>query len=77
MTPHASTQWDPDIAVMSDDGRYLFGCHSTEYLIEVLDLAAGRIVKSFRRSYPRVKHVASKRDEEFRKAYGSPEKVYE
>jgi hypothetical protein len=46
-------------------------------LIEVLDLGTGRIVKSFRRSYPRVKHVASKGDEEFRKAYGSPEKVYE
>jgi hypothetical protein len=77
MTPHASTQWDPDIAVMSDDGRYLYGCHSTEYLIEVLDLGTGRIVKSFRRSYPRVKHVVSKGEEEFRKTYGSPEQVYE
>jgi hypothetical protein len=77
MTPHASTQWDPDIAVMSDDGRYLYGCHSTEYLIEVLDLGAGRIVKLFRRSYRRVKHVAGKREEESRKAYGFPEQVYE
>jgi hypothetical protein len=77
MTPHASTQWDPDIAVMSDDGRYLFGCHSTEYLIEVLDIDAGRIVKSFRRSYRRVKHAASQREDEFRKTYGSPEQVYE
>jgi hypothetical protein len=77
MTPRVSTQWDPHIAVMSDDGRYLYGCHSTEYLIEVLDLDTGRIVKSFRRSYPRVKHVASKRQEEFRKTYGSPEQVYE
>jgi len=77
MTPHASTQWDPDIAVMSDDGRYLYACHSTEYLIEVLDLGTGRIVKSFRRSYPRIKHIAGKREEEFRKTYGSSEKVYE
>jgi hypothetical protein len=77
MTPRVSTQWDPHIAEMSDDGRYLYGCHSTEYLIEVLDLGAGRIVKSFRRSYRRVKHVASKREEEFRKTYGSPEQAYE
>ena len=77
MTPHASTQWDANIVAISDDGRYLFGCHSSEYLIEVLDLDAGRIVKSFRRSYTRVSHVVGKQEEEFRKTYGLTEIPYE
>ncbi len=77
MTPKVQKQWDPDIIVIDDDGRHLFGCHSEEYLIEILDLNAGKIIKSFRRKYPRVRKRISKEQEELQKAYGLSESTYE
>ena len=38
------------------DDRYLFLFHSPEYLIELLDLEKGELVRSFRRPYERVKY---------------------
>jgi len=38
------------------DDRYLFLFHSPEYLIELLDLEKGELVRRFRRPYERVKY---------------------
>lgn len=39
------------------DDRYVFLNHTPEYLVKILDLESGEIVKSFRREYPRVQNT--------------------
>ena len=77
MTQHAQTQWDLNIEALSDDRSLLFGSHSREYLIEVLNIVKAQIVVKFNRKYPRVRHVEEKWENDFRKRYGLPEFEYE
>ncbi|HSA78511.1 MAG TPA: hypothetical protein VLG72_06605, partial [Nitrospirota bacterium] len=61
--------WAPFHAALSDDGRYLFVNHTAEYEISMLNLDTGRIVRTFKRKYSRIEHVARGGEAEFYKKY--------
>jgi len=77
MAPHVSTQWDPDIEVLNDDSKLLFSSHLKDYLIEILDLDLGRIVKKFNRKYEHIEHITEKRESDQNKKFGLPNRDYE
>ncbi|MCX6575290.1 MAG: 6-bladed beta-propeller [Candidatus Aminicenantes bacterium] len=77
MALHAQTTWDLNIEALSDDRNLLFGSHSREYLIEVLEIAKAQIVARFTRRYRRVRHTKEKWEDDFRKQHGLPEFEYE
>ena len=76
MAGQSMAQWDLNFEALSDDGKILFGSHSREYLIEVIDLDKPEHVVRFRRAYPRVKHIEEKWEANFRKR-GLPDIEYE
>lgn len=67
--------WDPFIAAMGDNKLYV--CHTSEYLVEVLDLNTKKITTKFRRKYPRVKHEMRKWEKEFIARYNAPKKKFD
>jgi hypothetical protein len=67
--------WDPFMAVIGNNKLYV--CHSSEYLIEVLDLTTGEIASKFRRKYPRVRHKQQKWEKDFVSKYNAPKKRFE
>jgi hypothetical protein len=67
--------WDPFIATMGDDKLYV--CHTSEYLVEVLDLNTEKITTKFRRKYPRVKHEMRKWEKEFIVRFNAPKKKFD
>lgn len=70
LAPNAAAFWAPFHAALSDDGRLLFVNHTAEYEISVLDLETGKIVRKFKRKYPRVKYVSrSPGERQFFKRY--------
>ena len=73
----SATSWDSRINVISPDRKFLYAHFGREYLIEVVDLAAGKIVKQFRRTYPKVPHAERSWEADFRKKNGSPKIEYE
>ena len=64
--------WGNAVKTLSHDGRYLYGFHGRDYLIEVMDLKEGKIVRRFRRDYPRVPESETKRQREFRESRKLP-----
>jgi hypothetical protein len=77
LAPQAGMSWDPSITTLSPDGEEIYAMHSRDYLIEVVDLASGRIVRRFARDYPKVPHVESAWEPDFRKKYGAPKIEHE
>jgi len=77
LAPQAGMSWDPSITTLSPDGEELYAMHSRDYLIEVVDLAASKIVRRFARDYPKVPHVESSWEPDFRKKYGAPKIEHE
>ena len=77
MAPNAGMSWDPDITELSPDGKRLYAVHSRDYVIEIVDLASGSIVKRVSRLYPKVPHVEVDHESGFRKRHGSPKKEFE
>ena len=69
--------WDYSIKTLSPDGKILFAYHGRDYLIELVDLAAARVVKRFRRQYPKVPYIEKEWEPEFRKKYGTPKIEFE
>lgn len=69
--------WDPFVATLSPDGKTLYVCHGRDYLIEAVDVAAGRIVRSFKRQYPKAPHAEQDYESEFQKKYNTPKIEYE
>jgi hypothetical protein len=65
----AAAFWAPFHAALSDDSRFLFVNHTAEYEISVLDLSTGKIIKTFTREYPRVKHVPFPGEDNFSRKY--------
>ena len=54
LVPGGGLNWGNSIKTQSEDGRFVFGFHGREYLIEVLDLEQKKIVRRFKRDYSRV-----------------------
>jgi hypothetical protein len=67
--------WDPFIAEMGDDKLYV--CHTSEYLVEILDLNTEKITSRFKRKYRRVKHEMHKWEKEFIARYNPPKKKFD
>jgi hypothetical protein len=65
LAQNAAAFWAPFHAALSEDGRFLFVNHTAEYGISVLDLETGKIIKNFRRKYPRIKHYSDSREAQF------------
>jgi hypothetical protein len=68
--------WGNAIKTMSEDGRLVFGFHGRDYLIEVLDLDRGKIVRRFRRDYPHVPQLETKDEREWREKMKLPKADY-
>jgi hypothetical protein len=75
--PQGMMSWDSSIIVPSPDAKLLYAFNGRDYLIEIVDLATGAVIKRFNRAYPKVPHVEQKREIDFRKKYGTPKKEYE
>ena len=68
--------WDPFTVVLDENIGYLYVSSSREYLIHVLDIDNGIVIRSFRRKYNRISYEMSKREEEFIKKVNAPKKKY-
>jgi len=68
--------WDPFDAVLDENLGYLYVSSSREYLIHVLDLNRGIVVRNFRRKYKRVKYEMRQSEIEFMKKHNNPKKKY-
>jgi hypothetical protein len=77
LPPQGAMAWDPSIIVPSPDAKLLYAFHSRDYLIEVVDLAAGSIIARFKRIYPKVPYVERGWEPGFRNKYGAPKIEYE
>ncbi|MCJ7485829.1 MAG: TolB-like 6-bladed beta-propeller domain-containing protein [Candidatus Aminicenantes bacterium] len=77
LPPQGAMAWDSSIIVPSPDAKLLYAFHSRDYLIEVVDLAAGAIIKRFKRIYPKVPYVERGWEPGFRNKYGAPKIEYE
>lgn len=73
----SATSWDSRINVISPDRKLLYAYFGRDYLIEVVDLAAGKIIKRFKRTYPKIPHEERRWEADFRKKNGSPKIEYE
>jgi WD40 repeat protein len=73
----ASRSWTPSIALLSPDGKYLVGSHSSEYTIRIVDIEQGKVIRTFTRKYPRVKHPENDFEREFNKKFNAPKMEYE
>ncbi len=70
--PSYARAWDLNIQAAGRDGRFLFGYHGLDYLIEVLDQEKDKIIRRFRRPYTKIPYVESKMDADFRKKFNAP-----
>lgn len=77
LSPQSATGWDSRVTALSPDGRLLYAFHGRDYLIEIVDLTGGPIVRRFRRIYPKVPYVERGWEANFRKKYGAPKIEYE
>jgi len=68
--------WDPFDAVLDENLGYLYVSSSREYLIRVLDLNKGIVVRNFRRKYKRVNYEMRQSEVEFMKKHNNPKKKY-
>ncbi|MDH5466322.1 MAG: hypothetical protein OEY25_02780 [Candidatus Aminicenantes bacterium] len=70
--------WAPFDTVISEDNKRLYIYHTCEYMIDLLDIKKGEVIRSFNRKYPRVKYTIKYPDEEeFAKKYNAPIKKFE
>lgn len=77
LAPRARSFWAYRYSTLSDDRRYLFVSHTMEYLIKLLDLEKGEVIRIFNRKYRRIKYVTKEWEKEFLKRHNGPEKKYE
>jgi len=75
--PQGAMGWDSSIIVPSQDAKLLYAFHGLDYLIEVVDMASGEIIKRFNRAYPKVPHTEPDWESDYRKKYGTPKREYE
>jgi len=74
---NSGMSWDPSILELSPDRTLLYAVHSRDYVVEVVDLASGRIVRRFGRAYSKVARVEAEWEPDFRKRTGAPKIEFE
>jgi hypothetical protein len=77
LVPGGGLNWGNSIKAQSEDGRFIFGFHGREYLIEVLDLEQKKIVRRFKRDYPRVPDPETPDERAWRDSLKLPRDEYE
>ncbi len=76
LVPGGGLNWGNAIKTTSEDGRFVFGFHGRDYLIEVLDLEQKKIVRRFRREYPRIPNPETKEERAWREGHKLPKDDY-
>ncbi len=69
--------WDPFDTVLDEKTGYLYISCTRDYMIHMLDLNKGEVIRSFSRKYERVRYEMSERENNFTKKYDAPKKKYE
>ena len=77
LAPGVARLWDFSTITLSPDRKLLYAFHGRDYLVEVVDIASGAIVKRFRRLYPKVPYAERGWEPNFRKKYGAPKIEFE
>jgi len=69
--------WDPFDSVFDENSGYLYVSCTREYMVHVLDMNSGKIIRSFKRKYKRIPYEMSQDEEKFIKRVNAPRKKYE
>jgi len=77
LAPQAATSMTAKIMALSPDGKVLYAFYGRDYVIEVVSLTTGAVIKRFSRAYPKVPHAEREWEAGFRKKYGNPKLTYE
>jgi hypothetical protein len=76
LVPGGGLVWGNAIKTVSEDGRFVFGFHGRDYLIEVMDLEQRKIGRRFKRDYPRIPESETKEQREWREGQKLPKDDY-
>jgi hypothetical protein len=74
---NSGMSWDPSILELSPDRTFIYAVHSRDYVVEVIDLGSGALVRRFKRIYPKIDHVEKEWEPDFRKRTGAPKAEFE
>lgn len=77
LAPTFVVSWTRFISTLSEDRKRLYVSHTNEYLIEVLDLETGQVIKRFNRKYPRVPYTKRGWEDSFYKRFKAPKRDFE
>jgi len=78
LSQRSATSWDSLRTALSNDGKLLYSFCGRDYLIEVVDMASGKIIRRYRRDYPKVPYVEKGPEvARFRRPEGAPNIEYE
>jgi hypothetical protein len=69
--------WDKFLWALDRERDLVYASRTREYAVELLDLNAGRVVRSFKRDYPRVKYRMGENEAKIYQQYNPPPKKYE
>jgi hypothetical protein len=69
--------WDPFDSALDEKTGYFYVSCTREYMVHLLDLNKGKVIRSFRRKYKKVRHEMSQREEDSIKKFNAPRKKYE
>jgi len=75
--PSFGMVWAPFELLLINDFQEFFVYHTCKYQITHADLKKGRIMNTFNRKYPRMKHVVTEYEEERTKKHNAPKRKYE
>ena len=64
--------WDKFLWAVDRERDLVYISHTREYAVELLDLNAGRVVRSFKRDYPRVKYRMGENEAKIYQQYNPP-----
>jgi len=68
--------WDPFDSLLDVNSGYLYVSNTRDYLIHVLDLNKGKVIRSFKRKYKRVSHEIGPEEKDYIKKYDAPSKKH-
>ena len=72
VSPGGGLNWGNALKTVSEDGRFIYGFHGREYLVEVLDLAQKKIIRRFKRAYPRIPERETPEERQWRESMKLP-----
>jgi hypothetical protein len=76
--PGYGKAWAPFDTLISEDNKWLYIYHTCEYMINLLDIKKGEVIRSFNRKYTRIKYtIKYPGEEESAKKHNAPIKKFE